>query len=76
MPVFSYLAYPVKGRKQGLMKALSTLAHCSVLAADQEEVLLLVTDTPDDDAERRLQDQLKALDALQSLSMTFGHRDE
>ncbi|MBI5550535.1 MAG: hypothetical protein HY911_03435 [Desulfobacterales bacterium] len=76
MPVFSYLAYPVKGRKQGLLEALSALAHCNVVAADKQEVLLLVTDTPDDDTEKVLQDRLKALDSLQSLSMTFGHRDE
>ncbi|MBI5894952.1 MAG: hypothetical protein HZB24_02710, partial [Desulfobacterales bacterium] len=47
-----------------------------VVAADKQEVLLLVTDTPDDDTEKVLQDRLKALDSLQSLSMTFGHRDE
>jgi nitrate reductase NapAB chaperone NapD len=76
MPIFSYLAYPVKGRKQGLLKDLAALAHCSVVAADTQEVLLLVTDTPDDDTENKLQEQLKALDTLQSLGMTFGHRDE
>ncbi|MFZ1984090.1 MAG: hypothetical protein WAU91_06735 [Desulfatitalea sp.] len=76
MPVFSYLAYPIKGQKQGLLKALSALEHCNVIAADKEEVLILVTDTPDDDSEKVLQNQLKALAALQSLSMTFGHGDE
>jgi nitrate reductase NapAB chaperone NapD len=76
MPIFSYLAYPVQGQKEKLAAALADLKHCSVLAADRKEVLILVTDTPDDDAEKVLQDRLKALDALQSLSMTFGHRDE
>ncbi|MDA8137860.1 MAG: hypothetical protein M0036_04330 [Desulfobacteraceae bacterium] len=75
MPVFSYLAYPVTGGKQMLFKALSALEQCEVIPADQQEVLLLVTDTPDEETERLLQDRLKALPALQSLSMTFGHRD-
>lgn len=76
MPVFSYLVYPVKGEKQTLLKALATLDHCDVVAADQQEILILVTDTPDDEVERALQDRLKSLPSLQSISMAFGHRDE
>jgi len=76
MPVFSYLAYPAKGEKQSLYNALSALADCEVMAADKEEVLVLVTDTPDAAAEKALQNRLKALPSLLSLSMTFGHRDE
>jgi len=75
MPIFSYLAYPEKGEKEALMKDLSALDHCEVTPADNEEVLLLVTDTPDDDTEKALQKRLKNLKSLQSIGMTFGHGD-
>jgi nitrate reductase NapAB chaperone NapD len=76
MPVFSYLAYPVRGAKEELLNDLSALDHCEVMPAENEEVLILVTDTPDEEKEKALQKNLRQLKALQSLSMTFGHTDE
>jgi hypothetical protein len=46
------------------------------MPADNEEVLILVTDTPDEEKEKELQKKLKELESLQSLGMTFGHTDE
>jgi hypothetical protein len=39
-------------------------------------VVVLVTDTPDEEAENMLQKTLKNLPSLQSISMTFGHSAE
>jgi len=76
MPVFSYLAYPVRGAKEELLNDLSALDHCEVMPAENEEVLILVTDTPDEEKEKALQKNLRKLKSLQSLGMTFGHTDE
>ena len=76
MPVFGYLAIPKKGRTETLHKQLQSLGYCDVMAADNREVLVLVTDTPDEPTEKQLQADLKSLDSLQSLSMTFGHTDD
>jgi len=76
MPVFSYLAYPQKGAKKELFDALTALEHCEARAADNENILILVTDTPDENTEKILQKKLKAIASLESLSMTFGHADE
>ncbi len=76
MPVLSYLAYPVQGAKEELFNALSALDHCEVIPAENKDVLILVTDTPDDEKERELQQKLKELKLLQSLGMTFGHTDD
>ena len=76
MPVFSYLAYPVKGAKERLIDELAALEYCEVTPAENEEVLILVTDTPDEETEKKLQEKLKALTSLESLGMTFGHTDE
>ena len=73
MPIFSYLAYPKSGTKKELLSDLSALEHCEVIPADNEEVLILVTDAPDDKTEKKLQEKLKELKTLKSLGMTFGH---
>ncbi len=76
MPVFSYLAYPVQGAKEELLKDLKALEHCEVMPAENEEVLILVTDTPDEKSEEELKKKLKDLKSLQSLGMAFGHVDD
>jgi len=73
MPIFSYLAYPEKDKKQQLIDDLSCEKFCEIKVAENEEVLILVTDTPDEETNKALQDRIKELDSLQSLSMTFGH---
>lgn len=75
MPIFSYLAYPNAGAKAQLLKDLTALEHCEAKPAENRDILILLTATPDDDAEKALQNQLKSLDSLQSLGMTFGHTD-
>ena len=75
MPVFSYLAYPKQGAKEQLIKDFAALDYCEVTPADNEEILILVTDTPDEDQETTLQKKLKHLKSLESVGMTFGHVD-
>lgn len=75
MPVFSYLAYPSPGEKEDLFKALRATDYCEAIPAENEEILILITDTPDEQKEKALQDKLKALKSLESLAMTFGHID-
>ena len=75
MPVFSYLAYPVPGEKEALFNELVALDYCEATPADNQEILILVTDTPDENRENELQKKLKKLESLESLGMTFGHTD-
>lgn len=76
MPVFSYIAQPVQGAKSKLFNILSTLDYCEVIPSQNQEILVLVTDTPDEENELNLQKKLKNLECLQSLSMTFGHNGD
>ncbi len=76
MPVFSYIAYPKKGEKEALLKELTSLDHCEARPAENENILILVTDTPDEKSEKVLQKKLKELASLGSLNMTFGHTDD
>jgi len=75
MPVFSYLAYPRAGAKAQLLNALAAIKYCEATPAENEDILILLTDTPNDDSEKDLQKKLKSLKSLQSLGMTFGHTD-
>ena len=75
MPVFSYLAYPKQGAKQDLLDDLIALDYCEATPADNQNILILVTDTPDEETEKTLQKKLKQLKSLESLGMTFGHTD-
>jgi nitrate reductase NapAB chaperone NapD len=72
MPVFSYLAIPKNGAKQALCADLAALAHCRIIPADNHEIIVLITDTPDETTEEVLQERLKNLQSLQSLNLAFG----
>jgi nitrate reductase NapAB chaperone NapD len=76
MPVFSYIAYPEQGAKEQLLKDLTAMNHCDVIPSENNDVLILVTDTPDETQEKILQHKIKNLKSLQSLGMTYGHTDE
>lgn len=76
MPVFSYIAYPAQNARDELLKQLLKMDQCTAIPAENAEVIILVTDTPDEESEKRLQQQFKEMASLQSLSMTFGHADE
>ncbi len=75
MPVFSYLAYPEKDKKQQLLTELTSIEYCEVNPADNKDVIILITDAPDVATDKALQEKIQALDSLQSISMTFGHTD-
>ena len=76
MPVLAYIVSPRAGEKNRLLQQLNAMQHCEAFSADNAEILILVTDTPDRNAEKILQKQLNKMEALESLSMTFGYNDE
>lgn len=76
MPVFSYLAIPKKGLKDSLCTELAALEYCQIIPAQNQDVIVLVTDTPDVEREESLQHQLKNISTLQSLSLSFGYDEK
>ena len=72
MPIFSYLAIPKNGAMQALCSELEAIDGCEILPADNQDVIVIVTDTPDEKVEEELQMTLKSLRNLQSLSLAFG----
>ena len=76
MPIFSYLAIPMSGAKESLCAELADLKYCQVIPATNQDVVVLVTDTPDETTEEALQGTLKTLQSLQSLSLAFGYDEK
>ena len=72
MPVKSYLAEAFDGQKEALVRALSKLPSCECYAADNEDVIVLVTDTPDEEEEKILEGALSRIPELKVLNLVAG----
>jgi hypothetical protein len=75
MPIKSYLAYPTRGRRDDLAEALRELPGCRVIPAVNCDLLVVVTDTPDEAAEEVLQAALAHLEPLEGLALVAGFGD-
>ena len=75
MPIKSYLVYPTQGKQADLEAQLRTLPECEVLPATNHELLVLITDTNDETAEKVLETKLKEIETLQCLALVAGYSD-
>ena len=76
MPIFSYLAIPKEGARESMCNDLAALEFCQLIPSENQDVVVLVTDTPDENTEKQLQKTLKNLPSLQSLSLTFCYDEK
>jgi len=72
MPIKSYLAHAIEGKKEELMKALMNLKQCEVVPAENQDVFALVTDTPNEEEEGVLKEKIEAINSLKLLSLVSG----
>jgi len=72
MPIKSYLAHSLEGRKQELIKAISAIEQCEVIPAENKEVVIVVTETNSKKEEELLKEQLEAATGLKLLAMVSG----
>lgn len=75
MPIKSYVAIPAAGRMPELVARLSSLPGCEAVPSNNGEVVILVTDTRDAEAENRLEKQLSELPELQSMGLVCGFQE-
>ncbi len=75
MPVASYLVYPKPGMGREAATALAALRGCEVSPSSDYSLLVIVTDTPDDQVDHDLQNAMRALPQLDGLAMVFCHDD-
>jgi len=72
MPVKSYIAHAMKGKKDELMQALMRFEQCEVVPAENQEILALITDTVDEVEEEKLKQKIEAIQSLKLLSLVSG----
>ena len=72
MPIKSYLAHPVDGKKEALTNALIALGSCEVVPSENEELLILITDTQTVEEDKKLKESIDTLDSLKMLSLVSG----
>ena len=76
MPICSYLVYPAAGKADELVETLNAIPECEARKSDNRDLMILMTDTPDDRREKTLQEQLKTIPSIQCMAMTFGAMEE
>ena len=69
MPVKSYLVIPLEGQKEKLLAELAKLPSCETLPAENKDVLVVVTDTPNEEEDKKLFNQLTLLSGLKHLNL-------
>ena len=72
MPIKSYVAFPLKGEKNQLIKVLENTEHCEVVPSTNKDVLVLVTDTENDKQEEALQQVLDSIEEIEHLNLVSG----
>ena len=72
MTIQSYLVYPEPGRTAALTATLARIPGCEVIPSENRELLVLITDTPDEAAQKSLEARLEALDGAACLAMVGG----
>jgi hypothetical protein len=63
----------VKGRRDALAETLRALEGCQIIPAVNRDLLVVVTDTPDEVAEGALQGALARMEFLEGLALVAGY---
>ncbi len=76
MPVISYLAYPEKQHRADLLAELSAHPYCEVIPAENADVFIVVTDTPDRKTDETVRNYLEQHHGLLCLAMIHGQVED
>lgn len=72
MPIKSYLVHAFEGQKEKLVNELNRLPQCQVNPSTNEDVLVLVTDTPTVLAEKKLEKTLESISEIKNMALVSG----
>lgn len=76
MPICSYLIYPLPGQKQLAQSALAAHPACVVYPAENDNLLILVTDTESPMKEKELHVFLNEVPQVACMSLAYAHSEE
>ncbi|MEE9406475.1 MAG: hypothetical protein V3V28_00230 [Polaribacter sp.] len=66
------MAHPIKGQKEVLLKELLTLNNCEVIPADNKDVIVVVTETINDNEDDNLKEKIETFSSLKLLALVSG----
>lgn len=72
MPIKSYLAHPVQDKMEVLQNKLSQIEACEVIPSKNQDLLIVVTETINEEEEQQLQNKLETIEEIQLLSLVSG----
>lgn len=72
VPTCSYVVFAKTGQKEELVEELSSIPEAELQPAEQENVVLLLTETRDMDDQKRLEDRLDEVESIQVIAQSFG----
>jgi nitrate reductase NapAB chaperone NapD len=72
MPICSYVINAVEGEFEVLQRELSAKPGCDAYPSDGGEVIVLVTDTPSKDEDKRLYKELKDNAKISCIAISFA----
>jgi len=75
MPVKSYITFPQPGKKELLIKILQENKYCEVLPSVNKDIIVLITDTINDEQEEALQRTIETIKEIEHLTLVSGFND-
>ena len=66
MPIKSYLAHPLEGKKEELQQA------CEIIPAENKDVLVVITETATDAEDKKLKETIETIKSLKLLALVSG----
>ncbi|MBS3993676.1 MAG: hypothetical protein KGZ87_08170 [Bacteroidetes bacterium] len=76
MPIKSYIAYPVDGKRNELIMKIKALDSCELNLAINEEIFIVVTDTFSEDEDKMIYETIVNMPELKHLTLVSGFSDE
>jgi len=76
MPIKSYLVHSHPGQSQALASRLAALPGCTAVPAQNRDALVLVTDTPSEDADRDLRARLEQVESLVAMTLVSAFQTD
>lgn len=75
MPICGYLVVPRRGESDRTAGALRRIPGCEVFPAEQDDLLLLVTESESLEADASLRRRVEDVPGVEALLLTFGEID-
>lgn len=72
MPIKSYILHYEENKKEALLNNLQNLPNCEVIPAQNQDVIIVVTDTDSEEKDSELYNQLLEIKGLKHLSLVSG----